>query len=245
MDKRLNKNIDFSSKSEEFMTYLKDNLSESVFLFMEELAQKSEVLIFSGVIRDFFLKRYKDIRDLDFVLGSFDEKTIDLIESKKFKKNSFGGYKVNIDSLDIDIWELENTWAIKNDKINPKLFKELTLPNSSFFNFSSIIYNFNNKKFITTQKFEKFLESEKLNIVLEQNPLPELCLINTIYYKEKFKLKIDKNLKKYFVTNFEKFNEDDFLRIQKKHFGDIKYTYPFLKTYYEIFSNNLKKNRGI
>lgn len=226
-------------ESKNFKEYLERFLSAPVFNFLEEISERTEIIIFSGVIRNYFLKYKGPIRDLDIVLFAIDKETLETISLYNPKQNSFGGFKLNIDSLDIDLWELKNTWAIKNDKVNPELFEELNLPNTAFFNFSSVIYNYNHQKFIYNNDFEKFLKTKELDLVLEENPLPQLCLINTIYYKEKFHLNIAPNLKKYFVINFDKFVEKEFSEIQLKHFGDIKYSYPFLKTYYRIFSEEL------
>lgn len=238
MGKKFNRN-DLHLSSNRFKEYLDSYLNTPVLDFLEEISKKTEVVIFSGIIRNYFLNYNGQIRDLDIVVNSIDEEIFKIISQFTYRKNSFGGYKLIIDSLDVDLWELKNTWALKYDKVDPKLFEELNLPNTSFFNFSSIIYNYNLKEFIFNRDFEKFIESRELDLVLEENPLPQLCIINTIYYKEKFHLNIALNLKKYFVKNFNKFDSGDFSDIQLKHFGSIKYSYPFLKTYYKIFLEEL------
>lgn len=243
MVKKLSKE-DFRESSADFGKYLEDNLSAPVFGFLKEISKRTETVIFSGIIRNYFLRYNGGIRDLDVVLKAIDKNTLELITSYEHKKNSFGGFKLRIDSLDVDLWELKNTWALKNDKVDPKLFEELNLPNTSFFNFSAIIYNFNNKEFIYGKDFEKFVSTKELDLVLKENPLPQLCLINTIYYKEKFHLKVAPSLAKYYVTYFDEFYEKDFNDIQIKHFGRIKYSYHFLKTYYKIFSEELTANRS-
>lgn len=48
----------------------------------------------------------------------------------------------------------------KNSKLEIELFNQYVLPDSTFFNFSSIIYDYFNEKFIYTDKFIEFVNSK-------------------------------------------------------------------------------------
>ncbi len=135
----------------------------------------------------------------------------------------------------MDLWKVESTWAIKNEKLRLELFDQYVLPKSTFFNFSSILFDYNNKNFINSLEFTHFLETKVLDLVLEENPLPQLCIINTLYYKEKFKLKISEKLKKFCILFFNRFSKEDFDSIQLKHFKLIKYSYEDIKENINIF----------
>ncbi len=58
------------------------------------------------------------------------------------------------------------------------------LLNSVFFNFTSIVYDYNSEKFIYDLNFLNFLQSRKIEIVNEENPDAELCFVN-IYHNFK------------------------------------------------------------
>lgn len=162
-----------------------------------------------------------------------------------WKRNSFGGYKVEVGNLTFDIWHISNTWAYSEKKVSRELFEHYSLPNTVFFNFSSVVFDFNNKEFVYTPTFKRFLETRELDLVLEENPLPHLCIVNTFYYKHKYFLGVSKELQKYCISHFEKYNEDDFEKIQRKHFNDVIYPYHYIKEYLKVFAKNLgKKDLG-
>lgn len=240
MDKAL---IDINyihKQKDKYIEFLNTKLDYQALIFLDKLSQIADVLIFSGVTRDFFLRKKSSIiRDLDIVIENKTEDFEDFLYQYNYSKNSLGGYKIKMNDFHIDIWELDNTWAIKNSKIQTSLFKRYSLPNTAFFNFSSIVYDYNNGNFIVTPDFLKFLNTKEIDLVLEENPLPELCIINSIYYKNKFDLEWSRHLKKYIVEHFPKYTEEDFFNIQIKHFKSERYKYSILKTYYQMIRDGL------
>ncbi|WP_228433345.1 DNA methyltransferase [Chryseobacterium arthrosphaerae] len=241
MDKELiNIETIISNKSGYFLEYLKDISNNEIIRFIEDLSQFSEIYIFSGVIRNFFIDFKEKARDIDIVYQGDDNKLNHFLSHYDYRRNSFNGYKINLAGFTIDLWRVDSTWAIINEKHKEagevgEFFNEYILPSSTFFNFSSIIFNYKTKKFLYTKDFLDFLETKILDLVLEKNPLPELCIVNTIYYKEKFKLKISERLKRFCINNFKNYTAEQFDYIQQKHFNEIKYSYEDLKEYIEVF----------
>ncbi|MCW3104237.1 MAG: hypothetical protein JWO09_2677 [Bacteroidetes bacterium] len=236
MDKKFDIQF-FNESTPPFLKYLFTNIDHETKRFLDDISSHCEVLIFSGIIRNFFIKHQGKLRDLDLVLNRVDDFKIEnYFSNYDFRRNSLGGYKVLIKDLSIDIWELENTWALNNAKVEMELFNDYNLPNTVFFNFSAIAFNYNTQKFIASESFIKFLETKEIDLVLEENPLPQLCIVNTIYYKRKFQLEISSNLKNYYLRNFGNFSEKDYEDIQIKHFKNVLYSYNYLKTWSDIFS---------
>ena len=193
------------------------------------LEEKNDVFLFSGVIRDYFL--YKDkssnfnVRDIDIVVSDIDKFHSTFKNKIQYKKNSFGGLKLYFNDINIDVWQANLTWGLKNipqkNRNTPNIID--ILPQTVFFNCSSILFDFQNKKFIENDdsSFQLFLDSRTLDIVLEENPLPELCVLNTIYYTKKYNLNISSKLADYVKDKFSKIEKDRFLYIQMKHFNQI------------------------
>ncbi|MER1823168.1 hypothetical protein KC982_18395, partial [Proteus mirabilis] len=82
------------------------------------LEEKNDVFLFSGIIRDYFL--YKDkssnfnVRDIDIVVSDID-KFHSIFKNKiQYKKNSFGGLKLYFNDINIDVWQANLTWGLKN-----------------------------------------------------------------------------------------------------------------------------------
>lgn len=239
---RKSTNIKDKFNPELFLKYLDDRLGVEILDFLKELSKISEVLIFSGIIRNFFINTYGPARDLDLVVDGNKNSVGIFLDKFLSVRNSFGGYKITVGSVKVDIWHIEDTWAYSNSKVDFELFQDYNLPNTAFFNFSSVVFDFNNSEFIPSTSFNHFLDTKELDMVLEDNPMPQLCIVNTIYYMTKFNLNVSFKLKNYCLQYFDKFSEEDFNEVQVKHFNEVKYDYPFLKTYMYIFKKEVMKN---
>jgi hypothetical protein len=226
---------DINTEADDFIQYLFSNINIEAKRFIEEVNKTSDTYIFSGVIRDYFLKYKGVIRDLDIVFKSIDNSKLnEILHQYNHRKNSFGGYKIEIGDLNIDFWSVDNTWGL-NFSSYLDLDRYQYLPKTSFFNFSSIIFDLKKRVFIASPDFLKFLETREIDYVLEENPQPVLCMINTIYYYRKYNLKVSKKLKLYYVKRFKKYSENDYNEAQLKHFNEVLFSYQLLKVYYEVF----------
>lgn len=217
---------DVKAEASNFRGYIINSLSEQVRFFLKELSQHCKIYIFSGVIRDYFLKK-EGIRDLDLVIdGELDIEALFLNYS--FRKNSFGGYKLSIDDTSIDLWFIKNTWAVKHRKITPSNL-ETFIPTTSFFNFSSIVYDFEENKFICAKPFLSFLKNKEINIVFKHHDNIPLCIVNSLHYSNKLDLKIATKLIKFLKLNFNR--KYDYREVQIKHFGKVLYSNEDLKNW--------------
>jgi hypothetical protein len=207
------------NSAEDFYNHLNKLLPSRVLELVDKLMSKTDVYLFSGIIRDYFIKSDNNFRDIDFIVDN----EIDIeafISNLDVTKNSFGGYKIIMDSVMIDIWNIKNTWGIQNQSLLPFVDK---LPGTTFFNSSSILFSLKNKQFIVGKPFLNFLKEKKLDIVLKENPEPALCIVKSFYYSRKYDLKISENLIDYITMNYDLY-VDRFESIQEKHFKKIIYT---------------------
>lgn len=206
---------------EVFKSHIKKTLNKNVFELLDNLSQTSQVYIFSGIIRNYFLK-IDDYRDVDlFIDGDVDIEL--LVKNFDYRINSFGGYKITIDNINVDLWFLKDTWALKNSQSVLDIELAKYIPNTAFFNFSSIMFSFNENKFYYTKHFASFLQNRKINLVFKPNANYALCVVNSFYYSDKFKLELTDKLKKH-LKLLHKTNADRYEEIQVKHFGKVTYT---------------------
>lgn len=204
-----------------FLDYLENNFSHGVLRLLEDLSEVSKPYIFSGVIRNYFLNK-TDNRDLDiFIDGYFDIES--LFIDLDFRRNSYGGYKIKIDNTNIDLWFLRDTWSINNSQLNLDFDIVKYIPQTAFFNFSSIIFSLQEKKFHYTKHFLRFLRDKKIDVVFTHNPNDALCIVNTFYYSEKLKLKLGDKLKAH-IKKVARRNLKETITVQEKHFGKIIYS---------------------
>lgn len=227
----MKKNI-IKAHEDAFHKYLVDRFPDFTKKIIDVLLEeKNDVFLFSGIIRDYFLYKDKkldfDVRDLDIVVLDINKFQKTIGNKIAHKKNSFGGLKLYFNEITIDVWQTNLTWGlnpIKEGKIDSNIIN--TLPETVFFNCSSILFDFQSKTFIEGKNnnyFQSFIESKTLDIVLEENPLPELCILNTVYYTNKYDLKISKKLANYIISTFSKINNERFIKVQKNHFNKVIY----------------------
>lgn len=209
------------SRDEDFFFYLKKSLDTEIWSFLERIFNAGSVYLFSGIIRDYFLRK-EGIRDIDiFIEGDPD---IEIwLKGYSYSKNNLNGYKVRISDISIDIWHLKHTWALENDQTTLEFDLAKYVPYTAFFNFSSIIYSFHERKFFFTSHFLRFLRDKKIDFVYQANPNYALCIVNTFYYNEKFSLKISSRLKNHILKLYPQYIHQ-FESVQWKHFGKLIFT---------------------
>jgi hypothetical protein len=194
--------------------------------FIDCLKSNTELFVFSGVLRDFLL-RYNEQkpRDFDFVIGKSNKKIEKLLNRYLVRRTQFGGYKCLINNKIIDIWALEDTWAIK--KYRP-FYLQNYLPLTAFFNITAAVYLLNENKLFIHDSLRRFLEDKnhrELDFVLEDNPYPALCVVKSLELMDKFKLPVADRLKNYLIHFNKVLNNVSYHEAQMKHFGIIKYDY--------------------
>lgn len=213
-------------------SFILDNESWEV---LNILASKEKVYVLSGIIRDFLTGDFAGARDFDCVLVDGNIKNIEVIKFLKkteHRVNSFGGIKIKHHQEIIDIWRLADTWGIKKQKLANS---PLSLLDTFFFNFSAIVYDFNNRKFIFDDRFCLFLKTKTMDVVYTENPNIPLCLVNILYYHLKYGYHVSMGLARWIQQNYSK--ELKFEKVQKKHFGQILYGDDYIE---DFFSSNFK-----
>ncbi|WP_059050379.1 hypothetical protein [Paenibacillus senegalimassiliensis] len=176
--------------------------------FIELLSQIGELLFFGGSIRDYYInQKYETLpRDFDIAI-KFDSNNSKesnstlqyILKNYNYKKNRFGGYKVQVEHIEFDIWDMKNTWAFKEEKLVPK---EENLVKTVYLNIDGIVYNFN-KNILYYDEINKSLEDKLIDIVLDDNPQKKLNLLRAIVFKKKYNLQFSSDLIDEFKKNIK------------------------------------------
>lgn len=194
------------------------NNNDGLLNFVKSLLPQNRVYIFGGFVRD-YLYHYSKFNDIDFVIDieseALKEKLIDLNE-KKVLVNQFGGYKIVFDEIKIDVWALEDTWAIKHGYFNKgELLKTVYL------NIDAYAFDLSSKCFVDKCNISGIPKS--IDICFEVNPYEELNLARSIVFSRKYNIPLSSQIISKLVE--VKNNEEKrrrFLYLQLKHFGDIR-----------------------
>lgn len=213
-------------------------LDDESWKLLNALASHEQVYVLSGIIRDFLTGEYEGVRDFDCVLVHGNIKDVDIIQflrKSERKVNSFGGIKIKRPGEVIDIWRMADTWGIKKQNIAPST---TALLDSVFFNFSAILYDFNNKKFIFNERFCQFLRTKTMDIVYPENPNIPLCLVNVLYYHLRYGYNVSLKLAKWIKQHYSK--GDDLEEVQIKHFGYLLFANDYIEDFFHQITNKVK-----
>ncbi|MED5244980.1 hypothetical protein [Priestia sp. LL-8] len=193
--------------------------------FIKDLSTIGELLFFGGSIRDYYVyNRYINMpRDFDIAIKIFpnNESLLEeFIGKYVHRKNRFGGYKVKIENIEFDIWNLENTWAFKENKLPAK---EDNLVKSVFLSIDGIAYNFN-KDTLYDEGLRRSINNKKINIVLNDNPQKDLNLLRALVFKKKYKLDFGNDLKEEYQRSLS-IHEDLYERLHQLQYSHYKFEY--------------------
>jgi len=173
--------------------------------FVSKLLDFSDVSIFGGMLRDLIIEGNRTFKsDVDLVLKIHPDqrKSLEfLLSLYPNEKNKFGGFRLQIGEWKIDLWELENTWALRNGIVSGKDFSALL--DTTFFNWDAIAYDLKKNEILYKENYFESLEFRLLDINLAKNP----NLIGT--YKRILKhlmsnqAKLTPTLVDFYISNYE------------------------------------------
>jgi len=137
--------------------------------FLDNISQEADILLFGGAIRDIALNGIRQFdSDLDFVFAGDSTQLQTLLSDSPVKANKFGGYRLQNNDLDLDIWPISETWAFKQSLVDYHSIASLL--NTTITNWDAILFSWQNKKLIYPDDYFKHLNSGYLDIVLDINP---------------------------------------------------------------------------
>ena len=160
----------------------------------KKITKHGDVLLFGGAIRDILVN--KTPRDYDFVVTFRSSFLEEILASFAFWKNRFGGYKFVLDDIKIDIWSIDDTWAFRNRLVS-SLPDNLT--ETVFLNIDSIAVNLCRGN-VYAKRYREAVEKNLLDIVLEKNPFPELCVLRALVFRCTNNINISKKLREFIVN---------------------------------------------
>lgn len=200
--------------------------------YLEELSKSQKISMFyvGGFVRDLWLGEKP--RDVDIVLFySFLEEQFKYVTKEYLKgENSFGGLKLNIEGIEVDVWSADKTYAFtKKDSIFFPLNVISNLPKATFFNIDGMVlevYAPDNKRLFWESDFFDALKNETLEMqIMETIQTSEpwyakLQIVRAYNFKERFNnWSIGTNLQNYISSWLPKLEIDDLTNLYEKRYG--------------------------
>jgi hypothetical protein len=164
--------LDLPDDQNAFLEGAKPDRHISKFIdFLSDIVIDGNIYLFGGILRDIALMGVSGFNsDIDLVVeGSWDV-CGKYLESKGARKNKFGGYRLQIGKWPLDVWNAEETWAIKQGSIPYNGITSLT--DTTVLNWDAILMNWKTGNVVAKDGYLSALRERRLDIVLEDNPNP-------------------------------------------------------------------------
>jgi hypothetical protein len=216
--------------------------------FLDDISLHVDTYIFGGAIRDIAIngvkKFYSDV-DVVFELNEDISDIEPLLVNYSYTKNKFGGYRLDINGWELDLWEAKNTWAFESKAIEYKSIHSIL--ETTITNWDQILFDWNKKKLIMSSYYLSDLQSGYLDLILTGNPNPLGQAVKILHFytnknahliSKEMILKIKNILDSY---SYEQLKEYELGSYKKSHISqDI---YNFLKKNSELENPDLLPTR--
>ena len=232
----------FDIKKEFYNHFHNQMTSENMMPFFYEIFVHGTAYVVGGYFRDFINK--KKSRDIDIIVDIKNNLLIETIENYKFnyKVNRHGGIKLTHNNIEIDIWNIDNNWAFKNNLVKLNEEDKLnSIAKGCFYNYDALVINLHNFSY-SLRFYNEFIENKKLNILQERslyknlNPTTEANILRAFFLKDNFNIAFSENTFYYLSSKIgslkDKFGDHYFNRLI-----EVKNNYP---KYESLTSEKLK-----
>lgn len=211
---------DFSALKKRVCRFLSSKKFErgEVYELIELTRKVGRVAIFGGMIRDLCIggNRFFD-SDVDLVIEQQDKTNLEVIlKDYKYELNSFGGYRLHLKKWQVDIWNIENTWAFKNNVVQNCGVKSLV--GTTFFNWDAIIYEIDSGTIYADEKYLQNLHERYLDINMVENPNILSTLVRALRMVIKLDARLSPRLRNFLCVNMVDYSTEDIVTYEQKKY---------------------------
>lgn len=201
-------------------------------------------VLFGGVPRGVHATDRYNPRDLDIVMSDKDFPSFaDCFSSYIIRHTRFGGIHLEWADIEMDVWPLSSTWAFREKLVSPISFDGLV--KTTFFKTDAlaveIVPQIRGGRIVYENGFFKAWESRILEINLEANPFPELCVVRGIRLADVYKFALSPHFVWYLIRVLDEISLNSLEEIQASHYGQIYYNKSFFIKFRELLEVHLAK----
>lgn len=229
------------------ITELKDILKQEVTLLCEPRGESwnipiveviqalyknnTQAVFFGGTLRSLLLSRLQHQkmgrpRDIDIVVADTNSDLLKkMFHSTIVRETRFGGLKLNHGGWQFDIWPLDSTWAFQNQKNINSTFS--MLPSTTFFNLEAVAVDIwgtstsSRTIYSGDDRFFKGIQSKILEVNLEDNPFPSLCVVRSFMMAMSTGFTLGPRLIDYISHYAALISNEELKEVLQKHYGDV------------------------
>lgn len=130
-----------------------------------------DAYVIGGCLRDITLRGSAQFKgDIDVVFDGTEKDLLSRLHiwGYNYTRTKFGGYRIDIGSFQLDIWNIDNTWAFKHNLVRPTTPERLLA--TTVLNWDAILYRWRTRTLLCEDLYFKDMQDGKLEIILDKNP---------------------------------------------------------------------------
>jgi hypothetical protein len=194
---------------------------------LREIQQQGwRAFLFGGTLRDLMLGGASIVpRDIDIVVDGVSIERIAAVFGNHVRRRTrFGGLHLNVHGWTFDIWPLSDTWAFQEGFVGLTGFASLT--RTTFLNVEAAVVELGarrgRRRAVHERGFLDSLRNRVLEVNLEENPFPALCVVRGLITAARLDFKVGPSLARYIRHYGAHVSIDELLAIQSSHYGQVR-----------------------
>jgi hypothetical protein len=189
-------------------------------------------VLFGGTLRSLLMSRLVHgrpgrPRDVDIVIqGPPLEFLRELFGSLISRETRFGGFHLHDSEWEFDVWPLERTWGIVQDRIANPDFSNL--PNTTFLNIEAAAIDIwpgtdgERQIYSGEDQFFKAIIDQVVEVNRIENPFPELCVVRSLILVNELGFSIGPRLANYVAEHGPAIPDAELETVQHRHYGEVR-----------------------
>lgn len=189
-------------------------------------SQGWRAFLFGGALRDLMIGGPSVCpRDIDIVVdGVSVERIASVFAEYVERRTRFGGLHLNVDGWMFDVWPLAQTWAFREGLVPCTGFA--ALPKTTFLNVEAAVIQLaarpGQRRVMHEHGFFDGVLDRTLEINLEENPFPVLCVVRSLITAARLDFKLSSRLASYILHHTAHAPVEELLAVQASHYGRIE-----------------------
>ena len=170
----------------------------SILALREVVQLGCPVFLFGSQIRNLLLTKPRPaVRDLDVVVGGISAaQPASSLGAKVTRPTRFGGLHAEIREAQLDLWPVSDTWAFRHLGVGSGSFADL--PRTTFLDIEAVTAELTTApgraRRIYAHGFFESLLNRCIDINLEDNPFPELCVVRSLVTAVRLRFSLGRKL---------------------------------------------------
>ena len=203
-----------------------------------------------GAARDILVSEGRMIpRDLDIVIGcvSSTEQILSVFgDCGKKRMTRFGGLSVRVNDWTIDTWPLSATWALREKRIEGNRIADF--PKTTFLDIEAVAVQLfsrrGHKRRIYSKGFFEAILGRAIEINLEDNPYPPICIVKALVTAHKFGFGIGPRLASYIAHHLNEIEIEELVQVQKDRYEVVLLSADTISLYIKTIKDHIRVSEG-